>query len=66
MFLLNKQKKMIHLAIGKVTDDGKSIQRMLKKEKSKTKQWTVKTAGKALKTHKHIGLASRRLIARFY
>lgn len=33
MFLLNKQKKMIHLAIGKVTDDGKSIQRMLKKEK---------------------------------
>lgn len=57
---------MIHLAIDKVTDDGKSIQRMLKKEKSKTKQRTVKTAGKALKTHKHIGLASRRLIARFY
>lgn len=65
MFLLNKQKND-PLAIRKVTDDGKSIQRMLKKEKSKTKQRTVKTAGKALKTHKHIGLASRRLIARFY
>lgn len=57
---------MIHLAIRKVTSDGKSIQRMLKKEKSKTKQRTVKTVGKALKTHKHIGLASRRLIGRFY
>lgn len=57
---------MIHLAVRKVTSDGKSIQRMLKKGKSKTKQRTVKTAGKALKTHKHIGLASRRLIGRFY
>lgn len=57
---------MIHLAIRKVISDGKSIQRMLKKGKSKTKQRTVKTAGKALKTHKHIGLASRRLIGRFY
>lgn len=46
---------MIHLAIRKVTSDGKSIQRMLKKEKSKTKQRTVKTAGKALKTHKQLG-----------